>query len=104
QKEAEEFARQIDISRMSKQKVFAMCLSHFDLRMADYYLIDFDKVSEATGLDPCKVKEIADLFSYSLGDLKNKKTFFFFLDNPVWHKPIIVSENKYYCMLPQLFF
>ncbi len=50
-----------------------MCLSHFDLRMADYYLVDFDKVSEATGLDPCKVKDIADLFSYSLGDLKIKR-------------------------------
>ena len=104
QEEAEEFARQIDISRMSKQKVFAMCLSHFDLRMADYYLIDFDRVSETTGLEPSTVKEIANIFSYSLGDLENKETRFFFLDNPVWHKPIIVSNNKYYCMLPQLFF
>ncbi|ODA22222.1 hypothetical protein [Photobacterium damselae] len=104
QKEAEEFARQIDISRMSKQKVFAMCLSHFDLRMADYYLIDFNKVSETTDLELSTVKEIANLFSYSFGDLTNKETHFFFLDNPVWHKPIIVSNDKYYCILPQLFF
>ncbi|PSW55895.1 hypothetical protein [Photobacterium leiognathi] len=104
QLEAEECARQIDISRMSTQTVFLMCMSHFDLRMADYYLIDFDKVSEATGLEPSIIKEIANLFSYSFGDLTNKESRFFFLDNPVWHKPIIVSNCKYYCILPQLFF
>ncbi|EKO3929638.1 hypothetical protein GAW91_000221 [Vibrio fluvialis] len=102
--EAEQYMREIDITHMSRMQVFAMCMSHYDLRMSDNYLIDISVVSNLTKLDEKIVHAIIEYFSFEIGELSQEKTMFFFLDNPVWNKPIIKTDNSYYCILPQLFF
>lgn len=102
--EVDRFSEKIDISNISKKNLFLMLLSHFDLRMREYYSIDSSEVSEQLSIDKEIVDNILSHFSYRFGDLVGKKNEFFFLENPVWKKPIISSSSGYYCVLPQLFF
>ncbi|WP_311567188.1 hypothetical protein [Photobacterium arenosum] len=104
QEESVKFMREIDISRMSKMQVFAMCLAHYDLRMPDNYFVNFKELARKTELDEKVIRAIVDYFSFENGELNKEKTIFFFLDNPVWNKPIMSTDSGYYCILPQLFF
>lgn len=102
--EADRFSENLDISKISQKNLFFMLLSHFDLRMPEYYFIDSDELSEQLDIDRDIVDNVLSQFSYSFGDLNGEKKEFFFLENPVWKKPIISSDRGYYCVLPQLFF
>lgn len=102
--EADRFSENIDISKISQKNLFFMLLSHFDLRMPDYYFIDSDELSKQLNIDKDIVDNVLSQFSYRFGDLGGEKKEFFFLENPVWKKPIISSDSGYYCVLPQLFF
>lgn len=102
--ESNKFMTEIDMRDMSKMQIFTMLLAHYDLRMSDNYLIDFNDLAKATKLDEKVIRAIVDYFSFESGELNKEKTIFFFLDNPVWHKPILGTESGYYCILPQLFF
>jgi hypothetical protein len=102
--EADRFSENIDISKISQKNLFFMLLSHFDLRMPEYYFIDSDELSKQLNIDRDIVDNVLSQFSYRFGDLNGEKKEFFFLENPVWKKPIILSDRGYYCVLPQLFF
>ena len=102
--EADRFSEYIDITKISQKNLFFMLLSHFDLRMPDYYFIDSDELSKQLNIDRDIVDNVLSQFSYRFGDLSGQKKEFFFLENPVWKKPIISSDRGYYCVLPQLFF
>lgn len=102
--EADRFSENIDISKISQKNLFFMLLSHFDLRMPDYYFIDSGELSSQLNIDKDIVDNVLSQFSYKFGDLGSEKKEFFFLENPVWKKPIISSDSGYYCVLPQLFF
>ncbi|MCW8986486.1 MAG: hypothetical protein OQK75_02340, partial [Gammaproteobacteria bacterium] len=102
--EADRFSENIDISKISQKNLFFMLLSHFDLRMPDYYFIDSDELSKQLNIDKDIVDNVLSHFSYRFGDLGGEKKEFFFLENPVWKKPIISSDSGFYCVLPQLFF
>lgn len=102
--EADRFSEKIDISKISKRNLFFILLSHYDLRMPDNYFIDSDDLLNQLNLDKDIVSKVLSHFSYRFGDLSNEKKEYFFLENPVWKKPIISSSNGYFCVLPQLFF
>ncbi|ADE15386.1 hypothetical protein Nhal_2298 [Nitrosococcus halophilus Nc 4] len=102
--EADRFSENIDIKKMSRKNLFAMILSHFDLRMPDYYFINSHELSERLKIDESIIDNVLSHFSYRFGDLRDEKKEFLFLENPVWKKPVISSYSGYYCVLPQLFF
>lgn len=102
--EADKFSENNDISKITQKNLFFMLLSHFDLRMPEYYFIDADELSKQLNIDRDIVDNVLRQFSYRFGDLNGEKKEFFFLENPVWKKPIISSDRGYYCVLPQLFF
>ncbi|MBZ2189034.1 hypothetical protein K8B33_07990 [Alcanivorax sp. JB21] len=102
--EADRFSKNIDINNISQKNLFFMLLSHFDLGMSDYYFVDSDELSTQLDLDKDIVDNVLNHFSYRFGDLGGEKKEFFFLENPVWKRPIISSSSGYYCVLPQLFF
>lgn len=89
---------------MSQKRLFLLLLSHFDLRMGNYYIFETSKVEKETEIDEKEIKRIFDYFSYLPGDLENENKEFFFLENPVWRKPILAVGEQYYCFIPQLFF
>ena len=102
--EAERFSENIDINKISHKNLFFMLLSHYDLRMPDNYLIDSDEISSQLNIEEGIVDNVLSYFSYEFGDLNDKEKEYFFLENPVWKKPVISSHRGYYCVLPQLFF
>lgn len=101
---ADRFSKNIDLSKISQKNLFFMLVSHFDLRMSDHFFIDSHYLSKQLNLDKCIIDNVLSYFSYGFGDLRNEKKEYFFLENPVWKKPIISSDSGYYCVLPQLFF
>lgn len=102
--DADKFAKSEHFKKMSSNQLFLMLLSHFDLRLPEYYAFDSNELSDKLNLPQSVVDNVLNYFSYSLGDLKEHNKNFFFLDNPVWQKPIIKQNGTYYCVLPQLFF
>jgi len=62
-------------------------------------------VTTASALSGEQVKQIAGIFSLPIGGLEGKNPNFFFLDNPVWQKPLVrLSDDEFYCPVPQQFF
>jgi len=72
--------------------------------MSENYFIDSEVLSKQLNLDQDIVDNVLGHFSYGFGDLSGEKKEYFFLENPVWKKPIISSDNGYFCVIPQLFF
>ncbi len=102
--EADRFSERIDINGISQKNLFLILLSHFDLRMSDHYFIDIDGLTKKVNVDREVIENVLNYFSFKFGDLSDKRKEYFFLENPVWNKPIIVTASGYYCVLPQLFF
>lgn len=102
--EADRYAENFDISKIPHKNLFSMLLSHYDLRMPDIYFVDSGEIALQLNLEKNIIDNVLSHFSYTFGELSNEKKEFFFLDNPVWKKPIISLEEGYYCPMPQLFF
>ena len=102
--EADLFSKKIAINNISINSLFLILLSHYNIRMPDIYIFDSVELSKKMNVDIAIINEIFCYFSYNFGDLASNKKEFFFLDNPVWKKPIISLSEGYYCSVPQLFF
>ena len=93
-----------NIDRMSVRKAVAFCKSHYDLRKGNWGFINVEELAVSADLDTNIVESILQAFSLDLGSLNPVKSEHLFLNNPIWHKPVIAHENHYFCILPQLFF
>lgn len=102
--DADYFASEVDIKKISQKNLFLMLLSHFDLRISEYYSIDSEELGKKLDISRDVVDRIVNYFSFEFGDLIDQKREFFFLENPIWKKPVVSSKGKAYCFLPQLFF
>ena len=103
--EAKEFIQKIDIKSIPFQSLFAMMMSHYDLRLHDSYEFSPKVLSDKLGADEVVVQRVLDTFSYNWGDLESYETEYLYLSNPVWFRPLIkIDANKYFCVLPQVFF
>ena len=102
--EADKYAENFDISKIPHENLFIMLLSHYDLGMPDIYFIDSSELVLQLNIEKNIIENVLSHFSFKFGELSNEKKEYFFLDNPVWKKPIISSEKGYYCPMPQLFF
>ncbi|WP_292988886.1 hypothetical protein [Nitrosomonas sp.] len=104
EKEAKEFITSFDINIISKKKFFFMLLSHFDLSMSDNFFFNTEYIAAELNLDETRINKILNHFSLSFGDLSHCRKEFFFLDNPVWNKPVVSTNDGYFCPIPQMFF
>jgi len=98
------FESSFDINKISIKELFFRLLAHYDLRMADNYYVHAQEVSGFLGVELDKTKAMLEKFSLSFGELSDYKKELFFLDNPIWNKPIVKVYDKYFCPMPQLFF
>ena len=87
-----------------------MLLRHFYcptliLRLPDKMTFSITELSKYLIFDVDKLKKCMSLLSMSYGSLFERNYEHFFLDNPIWLKPLIrVDEEKYFCSIPQVFF
>lgn len=83
----------------------AMMLSHSDLSLSDIYSFDLKTIAEETKLDEKNIQIALNQLSIKIGELSENNTEYFFLDNPVWLRPVVeIDEENYFCALPQMFF
>ena len=92
-------------NKIPLESLKAILLSHSHLTLPDIYGFDIETVAEKTGLKEEKIQIALNYLSMGFGELSLKNPEYFFLDNPVWLKPIIkLDEKNYFCALPQVFF
>ncbi len=102
--ECKKFISRIDITKLKLKELQYLILSHYDLFIQEFYFFEPKNIANHLKIEEKTVEKILNDFSYSIGDLKNKNQDYFFLDNPVWLKPVIKFDSQYFCPIPQLFF
>ena len=102
---AEQFIQGIDIESIPFKSLFAMTVSHYDLRLTEIYEFSPKYLAGKLGIDESVIRKMIDKFGYERGDLESYESEYLYLSNPVWFRPIIKIENdKYFCVFPQVFF
>jgi len=101
-----EFVRHHNLSRL---QVKTLILEHKSLRLSELYSFTAEELAISLGLLPDSVDKVLNNLSLSLGSLSSfyseGKASYFFLDNPIWTKPLIkIANGSYYCPMPQVFF
>jgi len=83
-----------------------MMLEHSALRLTDIFLFYCPQIANDLNIEDIDgIRTALSKLSYQFGDLKENNSEFFFLNNPVWTKPLIqLSEDLYFCSIPQVFF
>ena len=104
-KEAESFIENFSVRSAPIKSVFAMLLSHYDLRLYKIYIFYPNNMGEALGISKQVISSILEKFSYQRGGLTEFNIEHIFLANPIWDRPVIkLDESGYFCPIPQLFF
>lgn len=99
-----DYLRSIGISNQ-EEVLMLLYQYHLDQYLPINYIFNCNDVATDLKTEIDIVLMIIKSFSYTFGDLKDKKTEHLFLDNPIWTKPIIlISEKEFFCPIPQLFF
>ncbi len=99
------FMERIDIKSIPFKSLFALVLSHYDLRLGDTYEFYPEDLAIDLGVDEAIVRKVFENFSYEFGDLEAHETEYLFLSNPIWVRPIIkIGNDKYFCVFPLVFF
>ena len=90
---------------LSTDQVKSLLIAHSDLTLADDLTFTVSSLSSELGLRQESLFCALQTLSLSFGDLTHCKTEQFFLNNPVWTKPLIKLENEsFFCATPQMFF
>lgn len=103
--EAHLFIESEIFNRASREKLFAFFLNSSDQYVYEDYVFSPIEISKELSIDPNAVRRILEEFSMMLGELKEFPIDHLFLSNPTWLKPVIkIDVDKYFCILPQIFF
>jgi len=102
--EAESLFKSKGMRDLPKDDLFFMMVSHYDLRSPAKYIFDAEEIAVLLDVEEEIIEKTLSYFSYGFGDLAEDKKEFFFLENPIWSKPVIALKGGYYCSMPQLFF
>lgn len=90
---------------LTSDQIKSLLLSHSDLALTDELTFTSKAVAQELGLSSASLSAALDKLSLSFGALSHHKAEYFFLDNPVWTKPLIkLGNGRYFCSMPQVFF
>jgi len=97
-----EFAKQHELSR---EQIKFLTFTHSELRLTDAFTLMAEDVAVKLNVSSSALSTVLDKLSLSFGSTSSDRPEYFFLDNPVWTKPLIKrGQGIYYCAMPQLFF
>ena len=102
----EELQQYVAEQRLNRQQVVSILLSHSDLRLADIFRFDLPQIAEAfpKPVDPSVLQGYLETWSIGFGDLADETVEYFFLDNPIWDRPLIRYESdRYFWPIPGIF-
>ncbi len=90
---------------LDADQVMMLIWAHLDYRATEYSMLESGAVAANLGVNTETVTRVLDRLSIRLGELQGKDIEHLFLDNPVWLRPLVqISNEKYFCALPQMFF
>ncbi|MEW6236153.1 MAG: hypothetical protein AB1656_12270, partial [Candidatus Omnitrophota bacterium] len=79
--------------------------SHSDILLVDYFSFRLSEISQEIQIPLESLQRFLPLLSMKFGDLSNEEPEHFFLNNPIWKKPLIqLTKDKFFCSMPQVFF
>lgn len=103
--ESEKFLSHINKKSYSRESLKASLICHDDLSLYENYIFDPNSIANELDINKNTIRLIFTQFSLSPGELSDHNTEFLFLNNPVWHKPLIqIEDDTFFCPIPQLFF
>jgi hypothetical protein len=94
----EELSQVAKEQKLNARQMGIALLHHSDLRLSDIYTFSFDDFLRAypSHIDADILREILRRWALSFGDLSTSNAEYFLLDNPIWHRPIILIEHDQY--------
>lgn len=100
---AAEAAAELKREALTTRRLKAALLPMADRYLAAEFFFSGTQVAQETGLPPAAVEGLLRQLSLSFGELADTPVDKFFLNNPVWLKPLIAlaSPGQYFCALPQ---
>ena len=100
-----DFVRILRDYNASLKSVKALIISHADLRLGEAFVFSVDDLSRETGIRSDVLAGGLANFGLRFGDLRCYDPERFFLDNPVWTRPLIIlADRRYFSAIPQVFF
>ena len=107
-KNNDEILSHLPINRKEEEEEYMQTLgvimTHFDRETIEAKTFTIEEIINLTGKSKEIIYAIFDALSLRPGDLKNSDHEHFFLDNPIWEKPMISLDNKFLVPLPQVVF
>ncbi|MEH0021583.1 MAG: PepSY domain-containing protein [Desulfobacter sp.] len=103
--ETENFLLHLNKKSYSQESLKASLICHDDLSLYENFIFNPNIIANELNINEKTIQLIFKQFSLSPGELSDHNTEFLFLNNPVWHKPLIqIEEDTFFCPIPQLFF
>lgn len=107
--EAFQFTGDVEVYRsglsqpgMTKNHAMAALMPLADRYLGAEFIITNEEISVGMGLELDAVSILTNRLSLAPGDLSDEKPESFFLNNPVWLRPLVSMGNgAYFCALPQ---
>jgi hypothetical protein len=89
----------------SLMQFISLCMAHSELKLTNDLVFTPEDVSQELGYPLDLTIKTLKRLSIKFGDLAANDPEYFFLDNPVWKKPLIeLSTGEFFCATPQVFF
>ncbi len=89
----------------SKKAAQLLMLSHSDLRLTDVFSFDQDDIAKSVGRPIDVIALCLKSVSFAFGDLADHNVEHFFLNNPVWTRPVIaLPDGRWFCVMPNSIF
>ncbi|MFZ0034330.1 MAG: hypothetical protein WAK60_05020, partial [Sedimentisphaerales bacterium] len=91
--------------KVSLEEAKSILMGHADLSLPEKLFFTTQELVDNLGIDPSQIRSGLSKLSLVPGDLSGINPEYLFLDNPVWRKPVIkLAYDRYFCLLPQMFF
>ncbi len=101
----QDFHAHLRARRVNLMQAKTMMLSHSDLRLPAIFTFSPAHIAAAIGRTADTVIRALGKLSLSFGDLQGTNVEHFFMNNPVWTKPVVKLEDRsYFCIMPRSFF
>ncbi len=86
-------------------KAEMMIISHSSLLLPQIYTFDIPTLATESGLSVSVVSSVLSTLSMKPGDLADCNTEYFFLNNPVWSRPIVdIGSERFFVPVVQMIF
>ena len=106
QSEPDELYRTLRKHHFGVDQAKLMLISHSDLRLSDIFTLTLDDFVNAypVTIEAESVRAILTLWSLTFGDLAEQTSEHFFMNNPIWERPLIdLGEDRFFWPIPSIF-